>query len=1075
MDCYHHSAVAQITATPNDAGTVVNQNGNQLKIEGGTEAGKNLFHSFDKFGVNEGQTANFISKPEIKNILGRVKGGDASVINGLIQVTGGNSNLYLMNPAGIIFGQGSSLNVPGAFTATTANGIGFGDKWFNALGANDYAELIANPDAFAFTQAGAILNEGNLAVKPGQNLTLLGGTVINTGKIEAPGGNITVAAVPEEKLVKITQEGNLLSLGLPVETKAAINNQPFTPLSLPQLLTGGNFNGATGVEVENGVVKLTGSGVEIPNDAGTAIVSNQVDVSGKVGGTVNVLGEKVGIIGGDINVSGKNAGGTALIGGDYKGEGTVPNAKTTFISQDSTIKADAEVAGNGGKVIAWADKTTVFKGKISARGGKTSGDGGFVEVSGKENLGFDGFVDVGADFGEGGKLLLDPATVIIDTGLTANDSVQLGDQEILFPDPGVDNVTFSISPSTVIDALKNGDVTIEATDNIDVNSGILESRVAENYSDLTLNAPSINIDANIQVGGNLNLLASNDLNIKGTEIISWNENIEVRSPGKVNISEIGENAGTPVILNAQGNINITGNEGIEIKAFENSNSYIRSGGDLNLVSDGDIIGNARISSVGNFSADNGNASEFNQALSLNGIISSNGDVSFDDYTGSSLKVEAKGSILVTGDINITDVGTFPQTDDPDIAILNAAPSLILRAGVENLRHSPDNPSSTPVNGTPFTFPNGELPTTTTLPGSIEVKGNINPDAFTSGHIILSATGDINTGFIQTADPRSKPVIADSVNIISTQGKVIVDYIRVAITGQNVLPAGINIESKGVFQAQDSYDFSTSFGGGTLTAKASITTPGKISIKHGGESFQPALELEQDSNGLVFRVDKLNDQGIVIGRQVVPTGDGGSSAGLVFSENEAGEPVEPVEPVGNNDITVKEVPFPNNLSENTSYTAGGIFLNRNATDSGMYGSFPDAGLEGDTNIDIPDVPPTTNPGGGNSNGGGGTSNPDGGNSDPGGEEVAQRQPNDEVVQRQLNKEEQSAACSPQKSNTAGNTTENTSGENATNNSQSTKDNPCRTIDNNNNILKVIEDNRTNSNSALPTFLFRLGKQ
>lgn len=68
--------------------------------------------------------------------MGRVVGGNASIINGLIRVTGGNSNLFLINPAGIVFGSQAQLNVPAAFTATTATSIGFGNNlWFNVVGS----------------------------------------------------------------------------------------------------------------------------------------------------------------------------------------------------------------------------------------------------------------------------------------------------------------------------------------------------------------------------------------------------------------------------------------------------------------------------------------------------------------------------------------------------------------------------------------------------------------------------------------------------------------------------------------------------------------------------------------------------------------------------------------------------------------------------------------------------------------------------------------------------------------------------------------------------------------------------
>lgn len=194
--------LAQAIIPANDGtGSVVTQTGNTFDITGGTSAGGNLFHSFEQLGLDAGQVANIIADPAIANILGRVTGGDASVINGLLQVMGGNANLFLMNPAGMVFGPNAQVIVPGAFTATTAEAIQLGDYWFNALGTNDYANLVAAPSGFAFTGSahGALINAGNLS---GESVTLLGGFVVNTGTIEAPGGNITVAAVPGENLVR---------------------------------------------------------------------------------------------------------------------------------------------------------------------------------------------------------------------------------------------------------------------------------------------------------------------------------------------------------------------------------------------------------------------------------------------------------------------------------------------------------------------------------------------------------------------------------------------------------------------------------------------------------------------------------------------------------------------------------------------------------------------------------------------------------------------------------------------------------------------------------------------------------
>ena len=265
----------QAQIAPNlDTGTTVTPIGNRFDIGGGKLSGDNanLFHGLSQFGLTQGQIANFLSNPSTRNILVRVTGGAASRLDGLIQVSGSNANLFLMNPAGIVFGTSASLNVPGSFTATTANGIGFSGGWFNASGTNSYDTLNGNPSSYAFTvaQPGAIINAGSLTVVGlGQQLTLLGGTVVSSGGLSAPQGQIIVAAVPGQSIVRLSQPGALLSLEVqrptPTDRVAAWT---LPVLSLPQLLTGGSGNNATGLTVgANGQVTLMGSGVPIvPGD-----------------------------------------------------------------------------------------------------------------------------------------------------------------------------------------------------------------------------------------------------------------------------------------------------------------------------------------------------------------------------------------------------------------------------------------------------------------------------------------------------------------------------------------------------------------------------------------------------------------------------------------------------------------------------------------------------------------------------------------------------------------------------------------------------------------------------------------
>jgi filamentous hemagglutinin family protein len=402
-----------ITADPDPTGTVVNQYNNQYDITGGTHSGNNLYHSFEQFGLTAGEVANFITNPNTANILGRVTGGNASIIDGLLQVSGSNANLFLLNPSGILLGPNSALNLNGSFTATTADGLllGADDIW---TAGSDYSTLIGNPTGFIFSSdnPGTVVNSGTLAVNPGETLQLIGGQVITTGSLEAPDGAIQILAIEGEDLVRIAQSGQVLNLELATLPEQSSAPLPFTPLALPELLTGSGLSAAIGVTVNpDGSVNLTGSEVPIPTQPGIAAVSGELQ-----GRQVDVLGHTVALLDAVIDASADFGGGQIRVGGDYLGSGPVPNAQVTYVDANSSLSADALKDGDGGRIIVWSDQTTRAYGNLSARGGLLGGEGGFIETSSAGYLDIPNAPDVSAPNGNGGSWLIDPYNITIGTG-----------------------------------------------------------------------------------------------------------------------------------------------------------------------------------------------------------------------------------------------------------------------------------------------------------------------------------------------------------------------------------------------------------------------------------------------------------------------------------------------------------------------------------------------------------------------------------------------------------------------------------------------------------------------------------
>jgi filamentous hemagglutinin family protein len=138
--------------------------------------------------------AYFNNPAHIHTILTRVTGKAESTIDGLLRANG-TANLWLLNPNGIAFGANARLQIGGSLVGSTASRFTFPDgSEFSAVNPQSPPLLAVNltPGLQTGKPVGNLSQAGNLAVEPGQHLTLQGNTVSHTGLLRAPRGRIEV-------------------------------------------------------------------------------------------------------------------------------------------------------------------------------------------------------------------------------------------------------------------------------------------------------------------------------------------------------------------------------------------------------------------------------------------------------------------------------------------------------------------------------------------------------------------------------------------------------------------------------------------------------------------------------------------------------------------------------------------------------------------------------------------------------------------------------------------------------------------------------------------------------------------
>jgi hypothetical protein len=451
----------EVSATqgPLDLGTRVNGvaggrcQGGQCEVTGGTAAGANLFHRFNRF-----DTRGEIRGVSIQN------GVHSTVVLGVLDPMGSFLNkgislsspahLFFLSPGGLQVGAGAQFFNTPRLTLSTASSLGLGSGRFEVFrttaaeaalltgmpirGKGGLGSDPAEAQRNGLTSGGDLVVDGGLIQvdeellldAQGANLLLQAGSQLAApgGSVELSGKNVTVAA---GALVSTSAQAPAGPVPAPgpttapapatadpavVATTAPTPETPVPPAPAAAQIAAAGLDGggirisASGDAVVAGQLKALGVAA---TGSGTAASGTVASGSSGKGGRIEITGQRVALTGAALDASGPAGGGTVLLGGDVRGANlAVPNASSTSVDAASTVRADALAKGDGGTVVAYASQRTEVAGLLSVRGGPDGGNGGFVETSGG-SVGLSRAPELAAPLGKSGTWLIDPYDIEI--------------------------------------------------------------------------------------------------------------------------------------------------------------------------------------------------------------------------------------------------------------------------------------------------------------------------------------------------------------------------------------------------------------------------------------------------------------------------------------------------------------------------------------------------------------------------------------------------------------------------------------------------------------------------------------
>ncbi|MGC9259152.1 MAG: leukotoxin LktA family filamentous adhesin, partial [Phycisphaerae bacterium] len=458
--------------------TTVNITGHTTTISTATISGGDAFNSFQNFAIGSGNTVDLVVPTAANYLVNLVHDGPV-VINGILnsykngQIGG---NVVFADPQGVLVGSSGVVNV-GAINFTTPT-----TQFLNQL----------------INQAGQVDRNAAAQLLSGTEPLSGAGVVSIAGHINALTSiNLAAAEV-------IAAKSSVLTAGDSARLQNALFHATVNTTGLQQ--------GAALAE-SNGSIAIVGTQ--------QVDLAGRVQASGTKGGSITATAPNTVLDStATLDASGANGGGTVLLGGNFHGQGSLPQATNVTVNSGATILANALVQGNGGQVALWSAQGTKFEGSIEANGGTDSGNGGYVEVSSPVGFVFNGHVNTSAAHGLTGTLLLDPTNLYIVNGNSGSGTEDSSVSSGTLPFAAADGSPASTISVGELQSLGDTNITLEATDAITIGDSSGNSADLNLATDTTpLKTGTLTLEAGTTGAGNITFNTGSSIETDGGAVV----------------------------------------------------------------------------------------------------------------------------------------------------------------------------------------------------------------------------------------------------------------------------------------------------------------------------------------------------------------------------------------------------------------------------------------------------------------------------------------------------------------------------------------------------------------------------